>query len=254
LIELLVVIAIIAILAAMLLPALSKAKQKAKAIQCVNNMRQLGLATRLYTDDNGGELVFWRRQASIAGFPTVVPDDTFVVSGSSFVYWPDTLRLGNYAPARDIFDCPSVLAVATRTQGGSSTRNALGIGMNRPEFAVEHINGDRKKPIKEADVRKPTDSLVFADAGKITDQTVRLDPDEWVEASTQTPTDGQASTYFIVPSFYGNWNNAPGYRSAPRHNGRVNTVWFDGHAEPFQNSTIGYQYPQGHPAALWDRR
>jgi prepilin-type N-terminal cleavage/methylation domain-containing protein len=92
LIELLVVIAIIAILAALMLPSLGKAKDKAKAVKCGSNLRHLGIALSLYTDDNNS-------------FPVGVSRGP---ANPGLWLWPPLVRqnLGS-AMAVGVFNCPS---------------------------------------------------------------------------------------------------------------------------------------------------
>jgi prepilin-type N-terminal cleavage/methylation domain-containing protein/prepilin-type processing-associated H-X9-DG protein len=114
LIELLVVIAIIAILAAMLLPALSKAKTKAQGIQCMSNHRQLTLAWRLYAEDSKDYLVL----ASHDGTGNQNPDNQYAWTWTEMTFGPDpknwdinadiTLRpLWPYNKSPGIYRCPA---------------------------------------------------------------------------------------------------------------------------------------------------
>jgi prepilin-type N-terminal cleavage/methylation domain-containing protein/prepilin-type processing-associated H-X9-DG protein len=102
LIELLVVIAIIAILAALLLPTLGRAKDSAKSIQCLNQMRQISLATRLYAEENNDE--FPRSQHSAFANRQLPWERALApqlgVAGSSSTAWTNLL-LGLYHCPRD---------------------------------------------------------------------------------------------------------------------------------------------------------
>ena len=103
LIELLVVIAIIAILAAMLLPALSRAKDKARQISCVSNLKQLGLGQIMYRDDNRGKFT-----------------PVYEVPPSGWIWWSE--RVNAYVNDENVFLCPNVDSPAQINGDWGNTR------------------------------------------------------------------------------------------------------------------------------------
>jgi prepilin-type N-terminal cleavage/methylation domain-containing protein/prepilin-type processing-associated H-X9-DG protein len=253
LIELLVVIAIIAILAAMLLPALARSKGRAKAVHCLSNMRQVALATRYYMDANNGALIPLWVQPGAPGWPSWTYDaDTFLIEDPQFLWWPDKLRLDGDIPDMNVFNCPALTQPAVQAGGGADTEGyTLGIGMNYPECGwlapANPASFRRFFPLYgtniESEAAMPSQFVQLADAAGITNYT---DPnaDDWREI----PTTG--CVYFRVPSETNQYPTGDA-RSVPRHLGEVNVSFFDGHAATERNSSIRYDLPRTNPAVQW---
>jgi len=237
LIELLVVIAIIAILAAMLLPALAAAKQKAQAIQCVNNLRQLNIATTMYAGDNKELYPYNERPVtlipqSVSGVGLVggwVEDDqsganvrkewdpTFLVGSSSdFVAINPGLPnvsapplLGPYLSKNaKVFKCPADFR--TVSQGGTLYRASRSYSMNCFVGAVpgDNIAGGYTVFRKTSDAIHPSELFVY------------------IEESPNSVNDG----FFV---FFGNgpdggqWGDCAG----AYHTKATGVAFADGHAQ-----------------------
>jgi prepilin-type processing-associated H-X9-DG protein len=188
--------------------------------------------------------------------PWIYDPPTFVVQNASLLWWQDALRLGKFVPSRRVFDCPAMRLIAFGTAGGSSsTNNCLGIGANHREFFNTLAINSGHRPLRESAVRKPSEALIYADAGQVTDATKNLNPDLWAEDETWNAVMGAIGfgcSYFRVPSDVTYYSIGDG-RSLPRHSRRVNVTFLDGHSQTMRNSKLGYALPRTQAAALWAR-
>jgi prepilin-type N-terminal cleavage/methylation domain-containing protein/prepilin-type processing-associated H-X9-DG protein len=191
LIELLVVIAIIAILAALLLPALARAKMKTQGIYCMNNTKQLALAWIMYGDDMAGRLPPNHdggnagKQAGsecwVAGWLdfSASTDNTNTEMLINHDKYPYGAYLGQYIKAPGAFKCPA--DKATVSIGGSIKPRARSVSMNCHLGEGRTWTGNSKYPLctKSVEIKSPVNMFVTLEEREdsINDGWFATDPD-----------------------------------------------------------------------------
>ena len=221
LIELLVVIAIIAILAAMLLPALAKSKTKAQGIQCLNNLKQLQLGWIMYAGDNQESIPgdHWEDEASH------VPNDGNWITG-----WlsPEGDTPNNTDNTNTLF-----LLSATYSQIGPYVKSA-GIYKCAADRSIAQILGQRLPRVRSMSMscwmgkNTPAWNSGFVTFAKTTDF-VKLSPTDalvFIDERSDSIDDG----YFAIDMTTGGGAQLPNL-PASYHNGAGGATFADGHAE-----------------------
>ena len=214
LIELLVVIAIIAILAGMLLPALSKAKQKAQGISCINNLKQLGLAMLMYADESGGYIP---RGNGYPWFLVYMP------------YMPEGGRDDDFRTVK-IYKCGAYPHAKNRQK-----EQIITYVINAWKFSSpQDMNGSEQiGPSKITSFQNPSDTIHLADNE---DGSWRPIVSGYQDAITDL-NDVWAPGH--IPYNERTKRLNPERRVAEdRHNGGVNILYLDGHASRIRSQSI----------------
>jgi prepilin-type N-terminal cleavage/methylation domain-containing protein/prepilin-type processing-associated H-X9-DG protein len=209
LIELLVVIAIIAILAALLLPALSASKERGKSIQCASNLHQMGLAAQIYNDDNADfyPVAYWDINIGSTNW-SYCWDFTTIQNGANQTVVPGLLWEGQTEIA--VQQCPSFA-------GADEWYNDPYTGYNYNTSYIGHgQDEDIPEPIRSQDVAYPAHTAIFGDGQ------YSSGADKFMRAPFPNPGDA---------SFSGRYSGTQGFR----HRQRTNVAFCDSHVESLLN-------------------
>jgi len=231
LIELLVVIAIIAILAAMLLPALSSAKQTALRTRCLNNVRQAGLATTMYAGDFTDHLPYGYVLAGVMPSPDAP-------TGLCLTNFINELGLKDQATISAFYSCPA--AVAQLANGESARSYAANANITWYQSALGTFS-----MLKITDPRKASGTLLVADAGAA-QQDVTPAPPPWTVYRVMVDGMDYAPLFPHNGKRFQKMVSNPGNSYFNYGAGATAIAFFDGHAE-VRKEDLTYSNPAGVP-------
>ena len=222
LIELLVVIAIIAILAAILFPVFAQAREKARAIACLSNMKQLCTAAQMYVQDYDEQLFF---RASAPGKSTASRTGEVVPSGDASDYWHEVWwnALMPYIKNSQIYTCPSDTGPTLSADATCNVYPAADCPASSLTIKRSYIALSTSESLGLAQVDDPVDTVIITEKW---DQDYKgLVTDSWLE-----PFNGDFTPDAQVPSRL--------WTAGNRHQSRINASFLDGHARSIGTAQI----------------